>query len=341
MSVAGIAAALPLGDVLREIYREPAPIRSVTSAETLKKTHSKEVYRVRVDMGGERHSLILKRMEPVSAHRSYLLARRWLDATGLSGAGPRLLGVVAERSGARVWHVYEDAGSGKLDAAEPDRERVDAAVDLVARVHTVAAGHPLLPECRSYGGDLGMHYFAVNVGDAIHGLTSLGPPAVELCRPDREVRDQLVDRLRRLLEELPQRVDLMTARAGPETLLHGDLWPKNIVVSEDASRVQLVDWDHVGVGPFTYDLSTLLLRFPAAARPAIFARYERAMSRAGWSLPSPAELNILFETAECARYANRIIWPAVALRVDRADWALTELREILEWFERLAPVLPV
>jgi Ser/Thr protein kinase RdoA (MazF antagonist) len=155
------------------------------------------------------------------------------------------------------------------------------------------------------------------------------------------VRDQLIDRLRQLLGELPQRGALMTTGTGPETLLHGDLFTSNIVVSPDASRAQLIDWDHVGVGPFTYDLSTLLLRFPPSARPGMVARYQAAMNGAGWRLPSPRELNNLFETAECARYANRIIWSAVALRVDGAEWALAELRRILQWFQALTPVLPM
>jgi len=42
-----------------------------------------------------------------------------------------------------------------------------------------------------------------------------------------------------------------------------------------------------------------------------------------------------------ARFANRIIWPAIALVQDRAEWGYEALAEIEEWFEQFAPVLPV
>ena len=44
---------------------------------------------------------------------------------------------------------------------------VAAAVGLIAQLHTRFAGHPLLLECRKYGGDLGIYYFSSNVRDAI------------------------------------------------------------------------------------------------------------------------------------------------------------------------------
>jgi len=61
---------------------------------------------------------------------------------------------------------------------------------------------------------------------------------------------------------------------------------------------------------------------------------------AGWHLPPAQELNLLFETAEYARFANRIIWPAIALLQDRASWGWDVLAEVDRWFEHLEPVLP-
>ena len=91
----------------------------------------------------------------------------------------------------------------------------------------------------------------------------------------------------------------------------------------------------------TYDLSTLLLRFPAADRSWVFDLYQHAVAHADWQLPELEALNFLFETHEYARFANRIIWPAIALVQDRAEWGYEALAEIEEWFEQFAPVLPV
>jgi hypothetical protein len=61
----------------------------------------------------------------------------------------------------------------------------------------------------------------------------------------------------------------------------------------------------------------------------------------GWRLPSARDLNLLFDTAECARFANRAIWPAIALLRERAEWGFEELAEVERWFEMLEPVLPL
>jgi aminoglycoside phosphotransferase (APT) family kinase protein len=142
---------------------------------------------------------------------------------------------------------------------------------------------------------------------------------------------------------VPEREQALKQWGGVETLLHGDLWAINVflVPGEEEPRARLIDWDHAAVGPFSYDLSTFLLRFPIARRPSILEHYREAVARmGGWQLPGPAELNFLFETAEYARFANRVIWPAIALLMDKADWGFEVLSEIDQWFEQFEPVLP-
>src|SRR5207247_1903938 len=70
----------------------------------------------------------------------------------------------------------------------------------------------------------------------------------------------------------------------PEPLLHGDLWTINAFVEHTPAgpRARLVDWDRVGVGPFSYDLSTFLFRFPPEQRPRILECYRQAVAAAGW-----------------------------------------------------------
>ena len=41
------------------------------------------------------------------------------------------------------------------------------------------------------------------------------------------------------------------------------------------------------------------------------------------------------------RFANRIIWPAIALVIDSAGWGHEALAEIEQWFEQFEPVLPL
>jgi hypothetical protein len=300
------------------------------------------VYRVRVrtDSGGS-HSVILKRLDPLVAQRNQFVLNKWLPAIDLAESAPALLTVAAERHGVCVWHVYEDLGDCGLDPTAPDYDRIRTAVNLIAEIHTRFAGHPLLPECRMHGGDLGIPFFAANVRDAIRSLELLRVPAINLMPQQACVRESLLARLYRLLDEQPTRARALLETGGPETLLHGDLWTTNTLVTDTGHGLEarLIDWDHAGVGPVSYDLSIFLLRFPAEDRPWILHLYRRAVAPSGWRLPDVDELNLLFETAECARIANRVIWPAVALVREHAEWGFDALAETAQWFDELRPVI--
>lgn len=302
------------------------------------------VYRVRLAMGERVRSLMLKSANPALARHNQLVARRWLPAIGLTDAGARLEGTAADRHGQRIWLIYEDLGDGRLDAAATDRLRVGTVVDLVATLHIRSAGHAVLPDCRVHGGDLGAAYLCGNVRDAVRGLEQLRRPRVMLTPDQESVRDRLLTRLRALQHELPDRLLLLELGGGPDVLLHGDLWTTNAFVlngsRSDEWCARLIDWDHAGVGWASYDLSTFLLRFPREERPWILDRYRAAVAEAGWQLPGAKDLNVLFETAEFARFANRAVWPAVELLVDGADWALDELAMVAGWFDDWRPVLP-
>jgi thiamine kinase-like enzyme len=295
------------------------------------------ICRLRFVINGRPRAVVVKRLKPYFARRTELIAKRFLPAVDLDDRGPGFLGGVAEPRGNWVWHVYDDFGPHELNGCQVDRERVRAAIDLIARVHTRFAGHPLLGEVRMQGSHFGIHAYESNVNDALHALRAWEP-----LEPQRELHGRLLGRLYNLRDELPRRAQAMAKWAGPETLLHGDLWPVNVFVIPTAHgpHARLIDWDHTGVGPASYDVSTFLLRFPPQDRQWILDEYRAATARADWSLLPAEELNFLFETAEYGRLANQIIWPVIAIVVDKEDWGLDWLLEVDNWFERFEPVLP-
>jgi hypothetical protein len=331
LEATGEPGSAELCEVLRERLDDAGPADPVD----LRRLKAR-VYRLEIGNGGPWRTVVVKRLEPAGAQRNRLLADRWLPALGLGDRCARLLAVAADRCRERVWHVYEDLGDDTL-AARPAPERVEAAVDLVAELHTRAARHSMLPDVRRHGGDLGMPYFISNVRDAIAGLEALAASGIETPPEHAGLPERLRERLIGLLADAPRRARVFKGAAGPDTLLHGDLWTINIFVvgSTGGPRARLVDWDRVGVGPFSYDLSTFLFQFPAAQRPWILERYRHAVSRARWRLASPPELDLLFDTAERARYANRVIWPVRALLQEHADWGFPELAEVERWFQAL------
>ncbi len=298
----------------------------------------RRVYRLRVEGSHGARSVILKRTEPPIAHLNRLVAERWLPALRLGDHCAALIATAADRDGRWVWQIYEDLGDDTLERRS-DRPRVGATTDVIAELHGRGAGHALLPEVRQYGKDLGLAFFAANVGDAIRGLELLG--GEHAPRELRSLGDRLLRRIYPLSVDMPRRAQVLRDVGGPDTLLHGDLWRNNAfaTVSAGAVRVQLIDWDHVGIGPLAYDLSTFLMRFPSAERPWILDRYRGTLSLAGLRLPSEDVLNELFETAEYARFANRVSWAAMAWLHEDAEWVPIELAEIERWFDALRPIL--
>ena len=332
LELSGEPAAAELCEVLTGLLDGGDPVDRVYSLCRLKP----RVFRLSIATATPVRSVVLKRLEPSVAQRNHLIAERWLPALRLGDRCARLLATAADRRGACVWHVYEDLGDETL-ADRLDAERIAATVDFIAELHTRAANHPVLPDARRYCGSLGIQYFLANVGDAIAALEKLASAGIEIPREYVGLADRLRDRLVALLADTPRRAHVFERAAGPDTLLHGDLWTINVfvVAAGDELRARLVDWDRMGVGPFSYDLSTFLFRFRAAERPAILERYQDRVANAGWRVASPLELEILFDTAERARYANRVIWPALALMQEHAAWGFPELAEVERWFQTL------
>lgn len=298
-----------------------------------------EVYRLRIGRGAG-HTLVLKRLKPAIAQIDRCVAERWLPALGLGDRCPRLLGAAAQRDGGWVWHIYEDLGHDTL-TFQRQPWRLAAAVDLIVELHTRAAVHPLLPEVRWRARDHGVHYFTSNLRDAIAALEALGSLTRDVPPEFPASRVRLLRWLHGLLEDAPRRVRVMEEVGGPDTLLHGDLWPENVFVTTapDGPRARFIDWDNVGAGPFSYDLSTFLYRSSAEERPLIMQGYREGVERAGWHLPGNGELNLLFHTAESARCAHCVVWAAMALLNDGAEWGIGQLMEFERWLEALRPPL--
>jgi aminoglycoside phosphotransferase (APT) family kinase protein len=237
--------------------------------------------------------------------------------------------------------VYEDLGPASLEPEASD-ERVAAAVDLIARLHERFRAHPALAECRSAATSYGFEFFEDSVRQAVAALETMGDSLASRFPGLTERRDRLLDRLGALEADGPRRSAALAESGGEDTLLHGDLWTSNVFVWRSAGgglEARLVDWDRTGVGPASYDVSTLLLRFPPARRDSILARYRRGL-RAATSCPFPARerLSPLFGTAGAASPANHVIWPGALGRSGGRRGC--RLAGVERWFGTWRPVLP-
>lgn len=303
--------------------------------------YSGSVNRLRFDVDGEELSLVAKRSRPAPAQRNTFVVRRWLPAVGLESGAPRILTTAAELGGRCVWHVYEDLGERTLET-ERAMAAVEAAVALLGEIHTSFVCHPMLAEVREWGGELGSGFYASNVRDAITCLDAMPSSRLPANRDGRALRESLLERMHGLAAEQRERTQAIAELGGPDTLLHGDLWLKNasVIREDDGVRIGLIDWDHAGLGPVGYDLSTFLARFSPDERAGVLERYERALAPAGWQLPTRDDLNYLFATFELARIANCVVWSAFAvIEGPHVDWAFEELEMADRWLASLDSAL--
>jgi hypothetical protein len=327
--------SVALDGPLREAFADRS-VRVVTSEEI-----KPSVQRLRVELDGAERALVVKWSDPLAARRNWLVARRWLPAVGLEDRGPPLIAVVGEPTCEGAWQVYDDLGDRPLSSERPVEGEVEAAVDAIAHVHTAFAQHPLLRECRHWGGDRGIQFYSANLRDAVIALRTLDLD--RLPGDPRAARDALLGWIDRLKEQESERAQVLAVSGGPETLLHGDLWPTNAVIAAngDGVRVRLVDWDETAVGPIGFDLSTFLLRFEPSHRRSILDAYRNAVGRlAGWDLPGERELNLIFETAAYGRLASLLVWSVAAAEEGECDWLPERLTAMVEWLDAVAPVLP-
>ena len=156
-------------------------------------------------------------------------------------------------------------------------------------------------------------------------------------------RDALFERLDVLQEQESERARGLASRGGPETLVHGDLWPTNVLLvpSGAGAHARLIDWDEAAVGPIAFDLSTLLLRFDSSHRHWILDAYRRAVEQPGRVGSSTREeLNPIFETAAYARLLSLLVWNVAGAVDDDSDWLPGRMAAIAEWLDEVTPVLP-
>jgi hypothetical protein len=319
--LAGLRTSLSevLGDACRVLA-----VRKLTS----------RVYRISLTTGGPSLSLVAKRLAQPVAQRIELALERWLPAVGLAHVAPALLGASVDPVAGKIWHLYEDLGERTLEDAVPTAAAFERAVQLVATIHARFTQDSTLAEWRARGEDHGVAFYESSVRGALAAVEAA--VAQRDCTVDAAGSERLCARLEGLLEQLGEMTKALVQLGGPFTLLHGDLFLKNIAQRDTGQgpNIRLLDWDRVGPGSFSYDLSTLVIRAPAPHRARVVPLYRQAAAEHGLQLPADSDLRRLFAHAECARLASMSIWIAREAAERRTPWAFEWLAEIDGWLQR-------
>lgn len=291
-----------------------------------------DVHRVELS-GSARRSLVAKRMHSRQSQLERRVTDRWLPAVELDGFGPPRLTTLAEPDGRFVWHLYEDLGPNGLDHESIDETAVRQSMDRLAALHAAFARNMLLPEVRFAAGDLGAYFYTRSVRDAATSVDRLRPPGLRPSDEEAAVRDTVLAQLKELLDDEPARLAVIEQLAGPETLVHGDLTRENVFFLGDGpGAVRLIDWDHVGVAPAAFDITTHVAYYPPAERRMVLDAYTAAMAEHGFPFEDDLDWDLLVSTFEAGRLANQLIWLSVGV-LEGNGWTFAGLAD---WSRALA-----
>jgi aminoglycoside phosphotransferase (APT) family kinase protein len=161
----------------------------------------------------------------------------------------------------RLWLLMEDVGPHRL-ARSLDLEAFVHAVSWLARFHAATAGTP--PDPRLLRLDRG-HYERMGSRLAAH--------VHEIPTEDR----LLVGRVLGRYDELLGVVD-----AVPQGLLHGEFFPKNVMIRAGSPGVAVIDWETAAIGPQYVDLVSMTAgRWSGSQRAAMRRAYFEGRRPAG------------------------------------------------------------
>ncbi|MDQ6748907.1 MAG: aminoglycoside phosphotransferase family protein [Candidatus Dormibacteraeota bacterium] len=226
-------------------------------------TSSHPIHRLHVTLdSGERLPVIYKRLhrglKQYGSEREVLVYRK-LPA-GQRFDAPELYASLYDRAHGRYWLFLEDVGDCDLENGDADDWL--AAVSRLAEMHAAYLGRE--GELRALGclEEQGAGYYR-RIARTARRTLRLARSATALAHFDS------------LMWPFASVVAYLTSR--PRTLVHGDIFPKNLMV-QPGSRIRPVDWESAGIGPAAWDLARLVDGW-GADKQGLIEAYLEAVSR--------------------------------------------------------------
>ena len=197
---------------------------------------------------------------------------------GSARVGPRCLATVADAERGRYWLLLEKVPGVELWQVGEMSVWRDVARWLgafhgrfAARLDEVRAANPHLL-------DLSEGWFAFWRERAAASLTASTDPRAEALTGALRRYEEVVDTLASL----------------PRSLLHGELYPSNVIVVRELERIGVfpVDWEMAAIGPGPIDLAALTGGYDEAERRRLTDAYVDGLAAEGGVAPANLEQGI-------------------------------------------------
>lgn len=211
--------------------------------------------------GSALHVLVKRLGGPAPASRPGFLRDREREIAAYRLLEPERFGAPRRHANGRGWLVLEKVPGVEL-WQRGDLDAWRAVARWAASVHERFAGR----EPRVAG--LLCHDEALHRRLLARALAQIGEQRLDERRSgERPLDGQPQDALARASE-----VAIARLAALPRTVIHGELYPSNVLLGE-RGRVAAVDWEMAGGGPGVLDLAALVTGWSEEGRAAIVAAY--------------------------------------------------------------------
>jgi aminoglycoside phosphotransferase (APT) family kinase protein len=223
-----------------------------------------------------------------------------------------------------AWHYLEDGGSFHLDSSDPDHMSALATWLAVVQRSLRGARPEGLPD---HSTD---RYFLQAA--ATRKRLDIGLANGAANDEQREVLHAVKDLLEALEEAWPDLVEIVSVL--PDTLVHGDLQRKNVLMRDRRQGLAVlpIDWEMAGWGTPAADVALLV---QPAERVAFLERYRLAVSDRAISpgdLARAAAIGRVFRLVAAMDWAtyDQLAWSSLRKPVKRLQAYGLELREALD-----------
>jgi thiamine kinase-like enzyme len=292
---------------------EPAPY----AVDLLERTRKTSTYRLH-GLGRGRERVIGKRADAAKLEVERIVYQELLDHLPLRSL--HCYGLL--EVGSSAWLFLEDADHGVVEPVTKNQQWSEVARWL-ATLHGAAASASVRPHLPHRGPD---HYL-LHLGAARTLLRqNVAHPA--FYDEDRETARRLLT----LLDEIEASWGCIERICGksPNTLVHGDLQPKNLRlrVEHGTAVVLSFDWETAGWGVPAADLAGLVDRSDDAALQAYVSEL-----RSTWPDMDAAQIPSLAQVGHVFRLLSSVWWAALGLEhawIGRSRWKLRCYRSDLE-----------
>jgi thiamine kinase-like enzyme len=203
---------------------------------------------------------------------------------------------------------------------------------VIGAVHATFVDSPILDEIATHGKRRGNYFF-----DDLESQETVIAALEGYARTERGMTRRTLLELTRELKLLVPEFATPGPIPGPQSLLHGDLYPSNIILmdsphqGENTTVVKLIDWDRAGVGPICFDLAFIMEKRTSQERDVAWSAYRDRMECHFETWPSDREWSEQLRRVRLGRIMRAVSTYVALAENGSGEYPVMKLQQVQGW----------